>query len=332
MKFLVVGLGSMGKRRVRNLQAIGGHEIAGFDIQTERCDEAKEKYGITTFNSFEQAVEAFQPDGLVISTSPDRHMQYANWAYDNNKCAFIEASVTDAEDIKALGEKVAADNSRVIVPSCTMRFFAGPKLIKKLLAEEVIGEPLYLNYHTGQYLPDWHPWEPIQSYYVSKRETGAAREIVPFELTWLNDLFGDPEVVTGWKAKLTDMDADIDDIYQCVLKYPGKLTANVTVDVVSRPEALREFRLMGSKGTIVFSADENKVRWMSVGDEKWHEVDLAAGSVESGYINPEEPYIEELGSYVEAAKAKNAELYPNDLLTDYRVLQVLYGVEKFIEG
>ena len=38
-------------------------------------------------------------------------------------------------------------------------------------------------YHSGQYLPDWHPWESYKDFYVSNPATGARREIVPFELS-----------------------------------------------------------------------------------------------------------------------------------------------------
>lgn len=68
MKFLVVGLGSMGKRRVRNLQALGHAALAGFDLRADRRREAAEKYDIPVFDTFEAAVAAFKPDALVIST------------------------------------------------------------------------------------------------------------------------------------------------------------------------------------------------------------------------------------------------------------------------
>ena len=42
MKFLVVGLGSMGKRRVRNLIALGFKDsVSGFDIREDRREETK---------------------------------------------------------------------------------------------------------------------------------------------------------------------------------------------------------------------------------------------------------------------------------------------------
>ena len=49
MKFLIIGLGSMGKRRVRNLQALGFADIAGFDTRDDRCAEVKVKYKIPIY-------------------------------------------------------------------------------------------------------------------------------------------------------------------------------------------------------------------------------------------------------------------------------------------
>ena len=45
MKFLIIGLGSMGKRRIRNLQYLGYSKIFGFDLNEDRRQEAVNKYG-----------------------------------------------------------------------------------------------------------------------------------------------------------------------------------------------------------------------------------------------------------------------------------------------
>src|SRR3982751_4152764 len=97
MRFLIVGLGSMGKRRIRNLQHLKAGEIAGFDPRADRRDEAKSKYAIPTFEDFDQAVATFRPDALIISTPPDLHVRYAKLAIANNRHFFAEASVVDHE-------------------------------------------------------------------------------------------------------------------------------------------------------------------------------------------------------------------------------------------
>jgi predicted dehydrogenase len=105
MKFLVVGLGSMGKRRVRNLQALGYKDIAGFDPREDRRKEAAEKYGIAIFDDVTRALDDFKPDALVVSTGPKYHMDYAWLAEGKGLHCFIEASVLEAERILALSKK-----------------------------------------------------------------------------------------------------------------------------------------------------------------------------------------------------------------------------------
>ena len=78
MRFLVVGLGSMGKRRVRCLLALKKQNIAGFDLRKDRIKEAQKKYNIKIYNSFNLAIKNFKPDALIISTSPKFHMKYAH--------------------------------------------------------------------------------------------------------------------------------------------------------------------------------------------------------------------------------------------------------------
>ena len=51
-KILIVGLGSMGKRRIRNLQKLGYRQLIGFDLRDDRIIETKKKYKIKCFNIF----------------------------------------------------------------------------------------------------------------------------------------------------------------------------------------------------------------------------------------------------------------------------------------
>ena len=330
MKFLIIGLGSMGKRRIRNLQTMGYKQIAGFDLRQDRIDEAHSEYDVKVYKNFNEAIEHFEPDVFIISTSPKYHMDYAIWGEQKNIPCFIEASVIDRLKIRSLSER-AQKSRTIIAPSCTMRYFPGPKIVKDLLGRGIIGRPLNFNYITGQYLPDWHPWEKITDYYVSERATGGAREIVPFELTWLNDIFGNPTPLSCYKSKISDIEADIDDIYHFTLKYPGSTLANITIEVISRPKSTRELRILGSEGLLVMSNDEKCVRYCSTKGTEWTKINLEDGSIEENYINPEEPYIAELSDFILAVKEKNQKLYPNTLDDDCNVLDILEHLETLSE-
>lgn len=323
MKAIVIGLGSMGKRRIRNLKENGVSTITGFDLRADRCEEASNKYGITTVSSVDKNLLSTY-DVVVISTPPDMHMKYAFMAHEAGRPCFVEASVTDWRKIQELAG-MAKHSGIVVAPSCTMKYFPGPRKVRELLGQNKIGKILYGNYTVGQWLPDWHPWEDIKDYYVSRRETGGAREILPFELTWLNDMWGQPDILSSYVTKLSQLTVDIDDYYTTVLRYPTGPVLNLTIEVLSRPKATREMRLIGSEGIIDFSADQEMVT-LTRNDSEVERFILSRGSVEAQYINPEEPYIAEIKDFLDACQGKKP--FPNTLEEDVEILRLLENVEK----
>jgi len=321
MKFLHVGLGSMGKRRIRNLQYLKAGELIGFDLREDRRKEVEEKYGIRTFGDFEKAMEE-NPDALIISTPPDLHMKYALIAAQRNKHFFTEASVVDDDMAKLID--LCKNKKIVAAPSCTMRFHPAIKKIKELVDSGIIGKSLAFTYHSGQYLPDWHPWEDYRKFYVAKRATGAGREIVPFELTWLTWVFGSVKTISCFKGKLTKMEVDIDDTYQTIMKFKNGILGHLLVDVIARA-AYRVFRLLGEDGVIEWDWSTQKIRVFTVNDKKWTEYSAEEGTPEKGYIIGEKMYIDEMNSFIKAMKGGK---YPYSFEEDKKILETLYAAEK----
>lgn len=322
MKALIIGLGSMGKRRIRNLQFLKVDEVIGFDPREERREEAQSRYGVKTFGDFESALQS-GPDVLIISTPPDLHMPYMLKAANARKPFFCEASVVDdgLDELIRLCEK----NSVLGAASSTLRFNPSIQRIKSLVDEEKIGKPLVLTYHSGQYLPDWHPWEDYRTFYVARRATGAAREIVPFELSWLTWLLGDVDTISALKGKVSDLDVDIDDVYQIVMKFDKGTYGHLLVDVVAR-DAVRSFRLLGSEGSLEWEWMSHKVRFLSAESKEWTTFDEPEPSPEAGYLASEGMYIDEMRHFLAAAEGKIA--YHYTLADDRRVLHTLYAAEK----
>ena len=320
MKFLVIGLGSMGKRRIRCLKRLGQNDIFGFDVRHDRCEEVHQKYQVPTFEDWNEA-QNIPADAWIISTPPDLHTNYALMAVQKGIHFFTEASVCD-DQYDTLIEQL---NVKKVVgfPSCTMRYFPGPSKIKELIDGDRIGTPLSFTYQSGQYLPDWHPWEDYRTFYVSKKETGACREIVPFELEWLTWVFGWPTSVTCMKDKLGTLENDIDDIYQLLLKFGDNMIGHLMVDVISRP-AVRHIRIIGSKGTIEWIHSQNIIR-VSNEDYSWETINLDPGKAEKGYISPEEPYDDEVRDFIETIQGKR--LLDFTFEDDHRLLKTLYGAE-----
>ena len=325
MKFLVVGLGSMGKRRVRNLLRLGHSEIAGVDPRPDRREEAVGKYGIATFATFKDGM-SWGPDALIISTPPNMHMSFANTAVASGKHFFCEASTSTAGMLEVL--RLARQNSVVAAPSCTMRYHPSVQKLKQLVTSGEIGAVLSYTHHAGQWLPDWHPAEDYRKFYVCQRETGACREIVPFELTWLNWVIDSAiNRVTAMKSKLSNLECDIDDVYHLVMQHESGAIGHLQIDVLAR-FPVRHCRILGTDGVLEWSITERAVRHYRADTRAWTSFNESVPRVEQGYseMSNEVMYEAEIGAYIDAICGRSA--WSNPLEDDIATLEILLAAER----
>jgi predicted dehydrogenase len=325
MKFLIIGLGSMGKRRIRNLlfNEIVPQSIIGFDPDAEKRTEAESKYGIKTYSDFLTADKTEQPDAYIISTPPNQHHLYFLPAAKKKKHFFVEATTIDHgyEELNAL-----LDGSFVAAPSCTFRYFPAVKLIKEAVVSGKIGKILSFTYHLGQYLPDWHPWEDYRQAYFAQKETGGAREMFAFELIWLTDLINSRiKEIKGFVKKLSGLEMPADDTYAANLLFENNVLGNIMVDVVSR-SPFRTLRLIGSEGVLEWEWLSYQLRIFSVAEKKWEILTIEKGGNEKGYITTEDMYQEEIKMFLEAVKGKHP--YPYSFKEDHLILKALFELEK----
>jgi predicted dehydrogenase len=322
----VIGLGSMGKRRIRNLQSLGYDNIIGFDLREDRSVEVAKKYLINTVDSFEEGIMNYQFEAFIISVPPDLHYYYINKAVDLEIPSFIEASVVDTEMKEII--KKSNEKNLFIAPSCTLYFHPAIKKIHEILKSKELGIITNIIYHSGQYLPDWHTYENVSDFYVSKKDTGGGREIVPFELTWITLLFGFPSRITGFYKKTIDINGaeEIDDTYNLLMDYDSMIF-NLNVDVVSR-FASRRLMINGDKKQLIWNWEDSLIKIYNPIEEIWDSVQYETLSAESGYNKniTEQMYIDEMNSFMNGVNGKSS--YPNNLLHDHNVLKLLYKVEE----
>jgi predicted dehydrogenase len=323
---LVIGLGSMGKRRVRNLQALGLKNIIGLDIRNDRRNESEEKYQIVTFGNFDEVINKHEIEAFIISLPPDIHHIYMKKALELNIPAFIEASVVDTDLEQIINS--AKEKSICLAPSCTLFFHPAIKKITEIIKNNDLGKISNFLYHSGQYLPDWHTYEDVSEYYVSNKVTGGGREIVPFELTWITLMLGFPKRVVGFYKNAIQIKGaeSIDDTYNLLMDY-GQSIFNLSVDVVSR-YATRRLVINGDRKQLYWDWDNSEIKVFDPKSNQWEEIKYEIISAQSGYNKniTEQMYIDEMASFLKAAKHEGT--FPNSLERDDRVLKLLYAVEK----
>lgn len=322
---LIIGLGSMGKRRVRNLQALGIENIVGLDIRSDRRDESELEYKIIIIDSFEEAIQRFKFSAIIISLPPEIHHVYMKKCIGLGISTFIEASVVDTDFELIIRQ--ANEKGVCLAPSCTLFFHPAIKKIANIIQNNELGRISNFLYHSGQYLPDWHTYEDVSQYYVSNKETGGGREIVPFELTWITLILGFPTRVVGlYKNAINIKGAEnIDDTYNLLMDY-GHSIFNLSVDVVSR-HATRRLLINGDKKQLYWNWDDNMIKIFDPESKEWEEIKYETISAQGGYNKniTEQMYIDEMDAFLKAAKKQKP--FPNSLEHDHKVLKVLYSVE-----
>jgi len=320
---LVIGLGSMGRRRLRVLKSLNIHDLFVYDTDPNRVESARVNFGAEFLDPV-TAIGLTKPLELVlVSTPPDAHAHYMEAFAKAGVPVFVEASVTELDQLKSILKDGSID-SNLIFPSITMMFFDFTELVRTLAPK--IGEIYIMTYHVGQNVYDWHPWEDPLDYYVSNRETGACRELIPFELGWIKSVFGDFKLTKSTILNEGLPSLEIASAYCLGLEFAnGPKLASIVVDVLASPKPVRVLRLIGSEGTLVFDADHNHIALKTKDNHELIPLPTLAGEGEG--VNPDLPYKAELEACIQAIKSGNRGHFPNTLAEDIEILEFLEEAE-----
>lgn len=240
MKLLIVGLGSMGKRRARLARGMDASiQISGVDTTESRRTEA-EGLGITAYASIGEAVAADKFDAALVCTAPITHAGIISELLDAGLPVFTELNLVS--DGYEENMKKAKEKGLPLFLSSTMLYRGETQYIKRQV--EAFAKPVNYIYHIGQYLPDWHPWENYKNFFVGDKRTGGVREIFGIDLPWLLDTFGPVKSLHVEKDKISQLEVDYPDSYFVTLRHENGMKGMLAVDVVS-PKAVRNFECFG---------------------------------------------------------------------------------------
>lgn len=325
MKIIVIGLGSMGKRRIRLLSEHKDMLLFGIDSNQERCQEVTEKYGIKCYGSISEVVAKEQPVAAVISTSPLSHAAIIKECLQNDLHVFTEINlVSDGYEDNM---KLAEEKKRTLFLSSTFLYQAETlKIIEKVKQADVC--KINYIYHVGQYLPDWHPWESYNNYFIGNPRTNGCREILTIDLPWIVTAFGDIKSVQVLKSKNTGLNIAYNDNYLILLEHETGAKGVFAADVVSR-KAVRHFEAYGEDMHITWDGTPETLWGYDL--QKKEDVQLLADLTTEhieGYSNlvDENPYRFELQAFLDAINEDKKPLW--DFKKDLGLLKIIDNIEK----
>lgn len=240
MQLLIVGLGSMGKRRARLIRGMDASiRLCGVDFAPGRRAEA-ETLGIPAYESIGAAAAAQSFDAALVCTAPLSHAGIIAQLLGLGLPVFTELNLV--ADGYAENIQTARQKGLVLFLSSTMLYRRETQYIKRQTAE--FGKPVNYIYHIGQYLPDWHPWENYKDFFVGSARTGGVREIFGIDLPWLLDAFGPVTSLHAERDTISALGLPYPDSVFVTLRHASGIKGMLAADVVS-PKAVRNFECFG---------------------------------------------------------------------------------------
>ena len=304
MNIIVIGLGSMGKRRIRLMREHKEVELFGIDSQESRCAEVKEKFGITCYNSIDEACKVQNIDAAIISTSPLSHASIIKECLEHNLHVFTEINLV--QDGYNENIALAKEKGKVLFLSSTFLSRKETQTIIEKVHEAKC--PLNYIYHVGQYLPDWHPWESYNNYFIGNPKTNGCREIMAIDLPWIVTAFSAIKDVKVMKSKNTELNIKYNDNYLLMLVHENGTKGVFAVDVVSR-KPYRHIDVYGEHLQLSWNGTADSLNQYDIENKQDINISLEDASEHiEGYAAfvTENPYREELNAYLKQISDSNS--------------------------
>ena len=288
MNIVVIGLGSMGKRRIRLIKEMYPEFfICGIDGREDRRKEASELYGISCFSSLSEVDVTLEC--AFICTSPLSHAPIISMCLKNGWNVFTELNlVTDKYDENIM---LAQENNSILFLSSTFLYREETRYISSKITRNKKWNYIY---HIGQYLPDWHPWENYNDFFVGDKRTNGCREILAIELPWITEAFGEIDAIKSVSDKMTGLNIGFDDNYMIQLIHKNGNKGTLIVDVVS-PVAVRKLETYAENAYLSwngtpdsvseFNQITKKIESVNLREKAEHKEGYSSFIVENAYKN-----------------------------------------------
>ena len=309
MKIAVIGLGSMGKRRIRLLKVVLPEcKIIGIDSKKERMQEVVKEYQIEGYLSLAEVTSSL--DCIFVCTSPAYHGKIIEEALLRGCHVFTEINLI--QDMYKSNMQLAKEKGKVLFLSSTTLYKSEMQYLTDKIKNE--RKRSVYQYHVGQYLPDWHPWDNLKEFFVSDRSTNGCRELLAIELPWIQHTFGKIENVNVVKRKLTDLELDFPDTYLIQVEHEGGNIGSILIDVVSR-EAVRKLEVVN---------EDFYIKWDGTPETLFEKENEELKAVSTGMYIHEQGY----GNFI------NEYAYMKEIEEFFAVIQgkkPIYGFEEDLE-
>jgi predicted dehydrogenase len=267
MKFLIAGLGSIGRRHLRNLLALGERDIILYRTYQGTLPD-DDLAGFPVVTDLNAALDE-RPEAVIVSNPTALHLEVAIPAAEAGCHLLIEKPISHSLDrVDSLIEAVQRGGGRVLV-GFQFRFHPGLQAVHRLLETQAIGQPLSVRVHWGEYLPDWHPWEDYRVGYSARKDLGGGVILtLCHPLDYLRWLLGEVEGVWCFTGMSSPLALEVEDTAEIGLRFAQGMIGSVHLNYNQRPPAHR-VEIVGTEGTIHWDNRDGVARVYRVSEGRW---------------------------------------------------------------
>ena len=275
MRFLIAGFGSIGRRHLRNLRALGEQDVLLYRTHRSTLPD-EETRDLIVETDLEKAL-AHRPDGVIVANPTALHLEVAIPAARAGCSLLIEKPVSSDLDGVAELESALAETQRKALVGFQFRFHPGLQAVKALLEQGAIGRPVSARAHWGEYLPGWHPWEDYRRSYSARPDLGGGVVLtLSHPVDYLGWLLGEIDSVQAQTGCLGGLGIAVEDTAEMIFHFSQGCIGSLHLDYVQKPPR-HTLEIIGTGGSLTWDNASGAVSVYREDQNGWETIPAPQG-------------------------------------------------------
>lgn len=304
MKILIAGLGSIGRRHLNNLLALGESDIVLY--RTHRSTLPETELADIPVETNLSAALAHKPQAVIIANPTSLHMEIAIPAAQHGCHLLLEKPISASLDrVDELQSIIAKSGSQVLV-GFQFRFHPTLQQLRQALQQGLIGQPISARAHWGEYLPVWHPWEDYRQGYSARADLGGGVVLtLCHPLDYLCWILGDVRSLFAFTGKLSDLELEVEDTAEIGLRFRNGTLGSVHLDYIQRPPA-HHIEIIGTQGSMRWNNTDGCLQIYQSEGDKWQKQQPQPG------FDRNDMFLAEMRHFLAVARGEQSPICPLD--------------------
>lgn len=254
--FVVIGLGSIGRRHAANLAELRPDARFTFVRRSSEHDEFSRALGASVVTDIGEVDDPV--DLAVVATPSAQHVEALPTLIDHGWPLLVEkpivATTSDCDAVEAL---LDAGPPAVRAAGFNLRHLPSLQRVRSIIANGELGRLVRASLVAGQWLPDWRPGADYRQSYSADTARGGGVELdLSHEFDMARWLFGELHVIGASGGHRSALEIAAHDTSVSVLSRSDGSGPDITVsvDYVSR-RPVRRYDVVGDRASLTWSLD-----------------------------------------------------------------------------